>query len=299
MAHIGASSKRVMLVLKASFFALKSGPGVVHNGPCVGLNIAGDMKLEIGEYQIDVLLQGYPGKAVCHGALGWSTVSLVRGGGRVVIVDTGPFGARAPIIKQLGERGLAPSDVTDVLLSHAHYDHSINWTMFDKARIVIGESELEWSLGEPWGTTPVPELYMRELKRWPRLKTVRDCEEVFPGMSARMAPGHTPGHMVYVLETRDLDVVFTGDAVKNRAELLSGRAFHTYDQAVSGASIAFIRQLWERRPGSILVPGHDLPMALQAGEAAYLGDRRAAIEAWFGDTLDQITSYSICLPAGG
>jgi len=40
-------------------------------------------------YQVDVLVQGYPGRSVCHGALGWSTVTLLRGGGRTILMDAG------------------------------------------------------------------------------------------------------------------------------------------------------------------------------------------------------------------
>ena len=29
-------------------------------------------------YQLDVLVQGFPGRSVCHGSLGWSTLSLLR-----------------------------------------------------------------------------------------------------------------------------------------------------------------------------------------------------------------------------
>jgi len=254
------------------------------------------MKLQADAYQIDILVQGYPGKSVCHGSLGWSTVALIRGDGHIAIVDTGPFGARSLVIEQLARHGLLPADVTDVVLTHAHYDHSVNWTMFPNAHIHIGESELAWSLGEPWGITPVPELYMRELARWPRLRKIADGAEVFPGMSAHVAPGHTPGHMIFVLQTRDIDVIFTGDAAKNRAELISGTAFHTYDPAVSSESIALIKRLWSRRAANILVPGHDLPMIQEDGGVSYLGTRQAAVEAWFGETLDQTTAFSICLP---
>ena len=30
-------------------------------------------------YHIEIAVQGYPGKAVCHGGLGWSTIALLRG----------------------------------------------------------------------------------------------------------------------------------------------------------------------------------------------------------------------------
>jgi hypothetical protein len=31
--------------------------------------------MQIDGYEIDILVQGYPGKTVCHGGLGWSTGS--------------------------------------------------------------------------------------------------------------------------------------------------------------------------------------------------------------------------------
>ena len=34
-------------------------------------------------YMIDILVHGYPGRSVCHGSLGWSTIALLRGHGRV------------------------------------------------------------------------------------------------------------------------------------------------------------------------------------------------------------------------
>jgi len=255
------------------------------------------MELEIPGYKIDILVQGYPGKTVCHGALGWSTVALVRSSEQAIIVDTGSFGIRQVLIAQLKQRGLTPADVSCVLLSHAHYDHAVNWTMFPNAKIVIGAAELDWSLRQPWGTTFVPELYVRELKSWPALHTAGDGEEVLPAITAHLAPGHTPGHLIYVLKTRDIDVVFSGDAAKNRAEIISGQGFHTYDAAVSSASIEMIRKLWGRRKGSILVPGHDLPMVRDGGEIRYLGERDASVEAWLGETLDQTTSFSLSLPS--
>jgi hypothetical protein len=30
-------------------------------------------------YELDVLVQSYPGKSVCHGGLGWSTIARLRG----------------------------------------------------------------------------------------------------------------------------------------------------------------------------------------------------------------------------
>jgi glyoxylase-like metal-dependent hydrolase (beta-lactamase superfamily II) len=246
-------------------------------------------------YDIDTIVQGYPGKTVCHGGLGWSTIVLLRGHGRVGLIDTGGIGVRAPLIARLAQHGLKPGDVTDLLLTHAHHDHMLNWTLFRQARIVIGAQELQWALKEPWGETPVPELYVRELLDWPTMRAVADREEVMPAVTAHVAPGHTPGHLIYLLKGREHDVIFTGDAAKNRAELVCGRTDMTYDAAVSSATVAAIRMLWRKRPGNIVVPGHDIPMVLKDGRPEYLAKREAAIKAWFGDDLDTMTAIELAV----
>jgi N-acyl homoserine lactone hydrolase len=250
----------------------------------------------MNDYQIDILVQGFPGKTVCHGSLGWSTVALLRGQGRVVLVDTGSFNVRHVLQDKLKALGLAPADVTDVLLTHAHWDHMVNWTMFPNARIAIGGHELDWSLRAPWGTTPVPELYVEKLAGWPTLARLEPGAEVLPGISCVVAPGHTPGHMVYLLRGPEHDVVFTGDAAKNRAELLSLSAYHTMDPALTENSIRAIWDLWRARPGSVLVPGHDMPMVLDAavsGGIRYLAEREASIDGWFETSLEQVHTFQL------
>ena len=261
--------------------------------------MGGEVKaFRFGDIEIDIVVHGFPGRSVCHGPLGFSTIASVRSGDRLALVDVGSFGQRALLTDHLEACGLAPGDVTDVLLTHAHYDHSVNWVLFKDAAIVISREELDWALKEPWGETPVPELYVRELVRCPALRTVGDGDEAFPGITARAAPGHTPGSVVFVLDTGDRDVVFTGDACKNRAELLSGAAYMPHDPEASRASIDAIRGFWTRRPDGILVPGHDLPMAHENGKPRYLGTREAAIRAWYGEDLNETTSYSL-LPGAG
>lgn len=242
---------------------------------------------------IDVLVHGFPGRSVCHGGLGWSTVALVRAGGRVALIDAGSFGMRRLVIDRLAHLGLAPRDVTDVILTHAHHDHAVNWPLFGHARIAIGSEELSWSLTVPWGQTPVPELYMRELARWPTLRTIAPGDEILEGLTAHAAPGHTPGHLVFVLRGRENDVIFTGDAAKNRAELMSRTAHQSLDEAASRASFDTMWALWRARPGNVIVPGHDLPMVIEGEGCRAIGTREAAIEAWFGDDLEHTTRVSL------
>ena len=93
---------------------------------------------------------------------------------------------RTMLLKRFAERGLKSTEVTDLLLTHSHHDHSVNYPMFPNARIVIGAHELDWSLTVPWGETPVPELYMRELKTHPKLHTAKEGEEVSRPASPRI-----------------------------------------------------------------------------------------------------------------
>jgi N-acyl homoserine lactone hydrolase len=247
------------------------------------------------DFDLDIVVTGFPGKSVCHGGLGWSTVVVLRANGRIAVVDTGGFSMRTMLLKRFAERSLNPKDVTDLLLTHSHHDHSVNYPMFPNARIVIGAHELDWSLTVPWGETPVPEFYMRELKSYPKLFTAKEGDEVFPGITAYLAPGHTPGCVVYVLHTPYKDVIFAGDAAKNRAELVSGDTDMTYDAAVSKASIAKIMELWRKRPGSIMVPGHDMPMVLENGVPTFIDKREAAILAWYGDDMEQTTLFKLTI----
>ena len=247
------------------------------------------------DYALDILVQGYPGKSVCHGGLGWSTIVLLRGNGHVALIDVGTFSHRANLIAGLARHGLTPEEVTDVVLTHSHHDHAINWVLFPRAKIWIGGGELDWAVDEPWGRTPVPELYVRELAGSPQLCRVHDGQEVLPGMIAHAAPGHTPGHMIFVLAGRERDVIFTGDAAKNRVELLTRAADMTYDPAVTASSIARMWEMWARRPGTLLVPGHDLPMVLRDGRPEFVGRREAAITAWYGDDLETTTRFELTI----
>jgi N-acyl homoserine lactone hydrolase len=246
-------------------------------------------------YSMDLLIQGFPGRAVCHGGLGWSTVTLLRAEGSVILVDVGAFGVRRELAKQLRERGVSPGDVTDVILTHAHYDHAVNFTLFPNATIWIGADELAWAASQPPGFNPLPELYVRELASSPRVRQIRGDAEFLPGLRAIQAPGHTPGHLIFYLTANAVPVLFTGDAAKNRAELLSGQVDASEDRAQSGQSIQTIWHYWRAQAGTILVPGHDLSMFLDSnGQPQYIGERRASIEAWFSESLELTTTIDLC-----
>ena len=245
-------------------------------------------------YRIDVLVQGFPGKAVCHGALGWSTIALLRGEGRCILIDVGAFGVRKVLAQQLAAHGVKPEDVTDVILTHAHYDHAVNFTLFPRAAVWIGEEELRWAAAQPPGFDPLPELYVAALNQNPNVRRIKAGEEFLPGLHAMLAPGHTPGCLVFYLTANETPVIFTGDAAKNRAELICGRVDMSEDEAASGRSIAAIWELWRKVPGTLVIPGHDLTLRLDdTGRPEYIGTRTAAIAAWFGEEIEQVTRFEL------
>jgi N-acyl homoserine lactone hydrolase len=248
-------------------------------------------------YRLDILIQGFPGKAVCHGGLGWSTIALLRGHDRTILIDVGAFGIRRVLEKQLRDHGVAASDVTDVVLTHAHYDHSVNFILFSEATVWIGRQEMEWAVATPPGFNPLPELYVDVLDADPRVRKIEAGGEFLPGLRAIAAPGHTPGSLAFLLTANDVPVIFTGDAAKNRAELISRTADMTMDEAASKKSIDTIWQLWRKVPGTLLVPGHDLTMRLdEAGKPVYVGERRAGISTWFGENMEDTTEFDMSGP---
>ncbi len=78
---------------------------------------------------VDVLFEGYADGPVA------GTVSCIRDDGLVAVVDPGMVPARNAILDPLRELGLAPEDVTDVILSHHHPDHAVNVALFPNARV--------------------------------------------------------------------------------------------------------------------------------------------------------------------
>ena len=97
--------------------------------------------------------------------------------------------------------------------------------------------------------------------------------------------------------------MFSGDTCKNPAKLLLKAADMTFYVGLTRATIEPIGLIratiepiwasWSKKPNSILVPGHDLPMVLDQGEPRYLCEREAGIRAWYGEGLDETTVISL------
>lgn len=78
--------------------------------------------------RVDVLTDGYAGSRVA------SSVTLIRDGGATIVVDPGMVASRAAILDPLGALGVEVGDVSDVVFSHHHPDHTLNAALFPAAR---------------------------------------------------------------------------------------------------------------------------------------------------------------------
>ncbi len=243
--------------------------------------------------QIDVLITGYPGASESNGGLSWSTVGLVRTADRVVLIDTGPVGARSMLRHRLSDLGLEFGDVTDLVITHLHHDHSINWPLFGGARIHVSRRELDWALNLLPSTEPTPEFYAAALAARPTTVLLDDADQVIPGIRTEPVPGHTPGSIMVCVDGPDGEVIFTGDAAKNRAELMSLRVAGTLDADTSRHSLELILRRWREDPRTVVIPGHDLPLRLHGDRCETIGQRPNSLQARLGEDFDDVTHFSL------
>lgn len=77
---------------------------------------------------VDILTTGYAAERVA------GTVTLIRDTGVTIVVDPGMVAHRRLILDPLARLGVQPDDVTDVVFSHHHPDHTLNAALFPAAR---------------------------------------------------------------------------------------------------------------------------------------------------------------------
>lgn len=163
---------------------------------------------------------------------------MARRGNRVVLIDTGfmredggeemavKFGIPYWIspVRMLAELGVQPDDITDIVISHAHFDHMGSIGKFPKARIWIQKRELlSWheamALPPQFGfiTAIINPDDLRnafDASVEHRLTLLDgDKDNVVPGIHARFGEGHTMGQQFIVVETARGRLVISGDCV--------------------------------------------------------------------------------------
>lgn len=138
------------------------------------------------------------------------TPTVVNTGSEVVLFDTGL--AAAGTVPALAAAGIAPEDVDVVVLTHMHGDHIGGLTddtgapTYPNARYVTGQVEFDhWAAAGNEGF----DAKVRPLAE--QMTFIGDGGEVTSGITGMAAFGHTPGHMVYRLESGGKQVLLMAD----------------------------------------------------------------------------------------
>lgn len=155
-------------------------------------------------------------------------VWLLRGGGRNILVDTGFY--RPQFFKSLTVRdfvrpdeavaraGVKPEEITDVILSHMHWDHADGADLFSKARFWIQKDEYRYYTMEAWqpggkhgGIDPDDIQMLVRFNTSGRLQLVDGEQEILPGIRVYTGGRHTYASQYVSVPTRSGTIVLASD----------------------------------------------------------------------------------------
>jgi glyoxylase-like metal-dependent hydrolase (beta-lactamase superfamily II) len=199
-------------------------------------------------------------------------VWAIVGAERTLIVDTG-FGAEvgrkrgrtitAPVEEGLRTIGIEASSVTDVVITHMHYDHCGNDEIFDSATYHLQDAEMEYATGRCMCHHSIAHAFeaddvARMVKRVfsGRVQFHDGVSELAPGISLHRIGGHTKGLQSVRVETERGPVVLASDASHFYAHMEQRRAFpvlYNLGELLEGYKTL---QKLAASPSHI-IPGHD------------------------------------------
>ena len=159
-------------------------------------------------------------------------VTLLETANRKILFDVGAgvyfLDGMGTILASLGEKGLVPEDITDVIFTHAHPDHiwgvldDFDDLLFPDAMYHIGRTEWDYW----WDPETVNRVDQGRVETAVGAKTrfealqdqiefFDDGDEPIPGILALMTPGHTPGHMSFEIANGSQSALVVGDAIND------------------------------------------------------------------------------------
>ena len=199
---------------------------------------------------------------------------LVRGNGRNILVDSGFYHDRFfaewkvnDFIKPseaLKPLGLKPEDITDVIITHMHWDHADGMDLFPKARIWIQKDELQYYAGEAWqskdthgGIDPDDVLTLVRLNTEGRVGLVDgDGQEIISGVTCYTGGRHTYASQYVGVNTAAGTVVLASDNMYLYENLEKHVPIAATLDAVSNLRAQDRMKQIAANP-KLIVPGHD------------------------------------------
>jgi glyoxylase-like metal-dependent hydrolase (beta-lactamase superfamily II) len=209
-------------------------------------------------------------------------VWAVKSGERTFVVDTGFNEAMARkrgrnFLQSPGEGlrklGIEPDTVTDVVITHLHYDHCGNYDLFPSAKYHIQDREMMFATGRymthghmriPFEEEDVVAMVRKLFQD--RLVFHDGDEELAPGLSVHHVGGHSMGLQMVRVRTRRGFVVLASDATHYYANIERGIPYPIVFNA--GDVLAGYRRAYQLADSrEHVIPGHD-PLVLQKYPAA-------------------------------
>ena len=168
---------------------------------------------------------------------------LIRTGSRNILVDTGvgnKFTEKFRSIYGIDDSGsslqdglarhdLKPGDITDVILTHLHFDHVGGAVVrngddllptFPNAQCFVQRPHWDWAMkpSDRDKASFLPENYM-PLYEHGTLQILDGTTELYPGLSVEIINGHTFGQQLVRLSRNDRAIVFCGDLIPMSAHV--------------------------------------------------------------------------------
>jgi len=225
------------------------------------------------EDEVAGLVMGVPkGEKINIAMVVW----LIRGGGRNILFDSGYH--RDTFLKYFPSTdyirpdeavklaGVQPEEITDIVISHAHWDHMGGIDLFPKATVWIQKEEFRYYTVDAWqsggnhgGIDPEDVQQLVKLNTEGRLHLVDgDNIEIFPGIRAYTGARHTYSSQYLRVEGNPPFVLASDNCYLYR-NLAEHKASATFSEADQAANIKNQSRMIELAGSADrVVPGHDM-----------------------------------------
>ena len=140
--------------------------------------------------------------------------AVVNTGGKLVLFDSGMgsntmFGkTTGRLLRSLREAAIDPRNIDAVVISHGHIDHlgglvgAKGNRLFPNAQIYISQTDFDFWTDESKPAAMKDFIAHARKNLLPyrdRIVFIKDGQEFLPGIQAMAAPGHTVGHMIFMI----------------------------------------------------------------------------------------------------
>jgi glyoxylase-like metal-dependent hydrolase (beta-lactamase superfamily II) len=203
------------------------------------------------------------------------TIWVLKGlDGRVALVDSGfhrdryfkQFAVKDFILPSdaLAPLGIKPGDVTDIFLTHMHWDHAGGIDLFPSARVWLQKDEYDYYTGEAWqskathgGIDPDDVLELVKRNTQGKVTFLRGDDDVsISGLTFNLGGKHTWASQFVTAETRGGVVVIASDNMYLYENLDQHKAIAQTLDAVSNLR-AQDRMRGLAASPRFVIPGHD------------------------------------------